>query len=153
MNSNYKNFMKKVLVIPCYVIMPVLIQNTNAGSVREIGENNSDTFYPDSASLPENEFTPLYRVPEESSAFETIEIGQTVKKQNSSRVKRNKLSMVPFHQRDLKTIKDETATTGENARKKINDYQHAGVLSSPSLYLHELDQVIPHVILVNTQVK
>lgn len=80
---------------------------------------------------------------EEDDSTEVMEVAEVVispKQRNLSVRSRKDLAMVPVRSKRVGDITDETATTGENAKKRLPSYVRHDQPAEPS-FLHEISQV------------
>jgi hypothetical protein len=71
---------------------------------------------------------------------EAIEVALPAKRQNFAARTRKDLALVPLHGKTPSGIKDETAITGENAKRRLPSYVVHNQPSQPSI-LHDIRQV------------
>ena len=74
-------------------------------------------------------------------SIEFVDVVVSPRRQNQNRLSHKDLAMVQLPSSAKNDIKDETATTGENAKKHLP--LSVGQEITPSAYLHEINQVIP----------
>ncbi|MBM3468039.1 MAG: hypothetical protein FJX71_01240 [Alphaproteobacteria bacterium] len=133
-------------IIP-FILFFGFVKVALAQTLPEIDEsfNNSDELYiPDSMLFGEET---MVAPEEEVPAFEEVsQKGMSPKEwQNASKI-RSGSGMVPIQARV--NIKDETATTGDNAQRRLpNSFQR--LEETHPLYWQKVDQVIPNLTLID----
>lgn len=82
---------------------------------------------------------------------ELVEVAVAPKRQAllQNRSSHKDLAMVPVASSGGQNIKDETATTGENAKKQLPFSVKSEQMQSP--YLHQINQVVPHLISMDSR--
>lgn len=100
-----------------------------------------DTFEGGESEGPRGLVDEMPSVPDDGYSPDIVDVAVSPKLQNSVKIKRSGLAMVPFQPTSAREIKDETTTTGENSKKTLPSYMRKE--ANPSPYLHGISQVVP----------
>lgn len=87
---------------------------------------------------------------EETDSSGVVEVAMIPQRPNEIKVSRKGLALVQFPSNTARGIKDETATTGENAKKRLPPSIKQNEVNHQSPYLHEINHVIPYLLTVAT---
>ena len=146
---SYKKIMQQILCQSAVCLLVVSSINKSCAKPLEQEETLSqESFAAEPAPSGESELTLMQIVPEKPYFLEqATEVSRSLRKQNRPKMSRPKVAMVVFKGEIIKGIKDETATTGENAKKKLPLNRKNSLENS--LYLEELNQIIPQINHIN----
>lgn len=107
-----------------------------AGPVREW--ESFDGIGPEGATLPQRDFGEEEQAPEDIGV-EAVEVAMP-KRRNGMKPSHKALAMVQFRSGHIKGIKDETATTGENAKKRLPPSVKRQEITAP--FMHDIHQEV-----------
>ena len=127
------------------------LQSAMASSIHDWDEGTA-VFEGDSPEAQGLSPDTMHETVEPEQAMEEVKF--TPKRQNRNRVARKALAQTQSSYNKIRDIKDETATTGENAKKHLpSSTKHKNFRQEGSTYdpVQNMAQVIPQLITINAQ--